>query len=114
TADRATLNVTFRGPGTLWLDNASLMPATTVGGWRPEVVDAVRALRPGVIRFGGSALDDRNLGEFDGRDTVGDPDRRRPFRAWGGWPPAGAGREEIVQLGRAVGAEPLIGVRVSK
>jgi alpha-L-arabinofuranosidase len=109
----ATLSITFRGPGTLWLDNASLMPEQTVGGWRPDVVEAVRALKPGVIRFGGSALDDPRLGEFDWRDTLGDPDRRQPFRAWGGLQPTGPGLEEIVQFCRQVGAEPLICVRVS-
>jgi alpha-N-arabinofuranosidase len=109
----ATLSITFRGPGTLWLDNASLMPEKTVGGWRTDVVDAVRALKPGVIRFGGSALDDSNLGEFDWRDTLGDPDKRKPFRAWGGLQPTGPGLEEIVQFCRAVGAEPLICVRVT-
>jgi alpha-L-arabinofuranosidase len=109
----ATLSISFRGPGTLWLDNASLMPEKTVGGWRTDVVEAVRALKPGIIRFGGSALDDSNLGEFDWRDTLGDPDKRKPFRAWGGLQPTGAGLEEIVQFCHAVGAEPLICVRVS-
>jgi alpha-N-arabinofuranosidase len=109
----ATLSITFRGPGTLWLDSASLMPEKTVGGWRPDVVAAVRDLNSGIIRFGGSALDDPSLGTFDWRDTLGDPDRRRPFRAWGGLQPAGAGLEEIVQFCRHVGAEPLLCVRVT-
>jgi alpha-N-arabinofuranosidase len=110
----ARLTITFRGPGTLWIDNASLMPEKTVGGWRPDVVEAVRALKPGVIRFGGSALDDSNLGEFDWRDTIGDPDHRKPFRAWGGLQPTGPGLEEIVQFCRTVDAEPLICVRVTR
>lgn len=114
TDTNATLSITFRGPGTLWLENASLMPEKTVDGWRPDVVEAVKALKPGVIRFGGSALDDSNLGEFDWRDTIGDPDKRKPFRAWGGLQPTGPGLEEIVQFCRHVGAEPLICVRVSK
>jgi alpha-N-arabinofuranosidase len=109
----ATLSITFRGPGVLWLDSASLMPEKTVGGWRPDVVAAVRALKPGVIRFGGSALDDPALGSFDWRDTLGDPDRRRPFPAWGGLQPAGAGLEELVQFCGHVGAEPLLCVRVT-
>jgi alpha-N-arabinofuranosidase len=110
----ATLTISFRGPGTLWLDNASLMPEDSVGGWRPDVVAALKALRPGVIRFGGSALDDANLGEFEWRDGVGDPDRRKPFRAWGGLQPTGPGLEEFVQLCHAVGAEPLLCVRFEK
>ncbi len=111
--ENATLSIEFSGPGTLWLDNASLMPADSIGGWRRDVVAAVRALKPGVIRFGGSALDDPNLGEFEWKDTVGDFDRRRPFRAWGGLQPVGPGLEEIVQFCRAVGAEPLICVRIN-
>jgi dipeptidyl aminopeptidase/acylaminoacyl peptidase/alpha-L-arabinofuranosidase len=107
----ATLTLEFRGPGTLWIDNASLMPENAVGGWRPDVVEAVRALKPGVIRFGGSALDDPNLGDFEWRDTIGDPDRRKPFRAWGGLQPTGPGLEEIVQFCRLVDAEPLLCVR---
>jgi alpha-N-arabinofuranosidase len=109
----ATLSISFRGPGTLWLDNASLMPQDNQGGWRPDVVEAVRALKPGIIRFGGSALDDANLGEFDWRDSIGDPDRRKPFRAWGGLQPTGPGLEEIVQFCRLVDAEPLLCVRFS-
>jgi len=110
----ATLTIEFRGPGTLWLDNASLMPENAIGGWRPDVVTAVRALKPGVIRFGGSALDDPNLGQFEWRDTIGDPDLRRPFRAWGGLQPTGPGLEEFVQFCRLVDAEPLLCVRVSR
>ncbi|MCX6924356.1 MAG: hypothetical protein NT154_14250 [Verrucomicrobia bacterium] len=109
----ATLTIDFHGPGTLWLDNASLMPVNTVGGWRPDVVEAVRALKPGVIRFGGSALDEASLGQFEWKDTLGDSDHRRPFRAWGGLQPTGPGLEEIVQFCEAVGAEPLICVRFS-
>src|SRR6266567_1761920 len=110
----ATLTIEVRGPATLWLDNASLMPIDNVGGWRRDVVEAVRLLKPGIIRFGGSALDDPNLGEFEWKDTIGDPDRRRPFRAWGGLQPTGPGLEEFVQFCRAVGAEPLICVRFSR
>jgi alpha-N-arabinofuranosidase len=114
TATNATLRITFRGPGTLWLDDASLMPSDNVGGWRRDVVEAVKALKPGVIRFGGSALDDPNLGDFEWKDTVGDADKRKPFRAWGGLQPTGPGLEEIVQFCRLVDAEPLICVRFSK
>ncbi len=109
----ATLTISFRGPGTLWLDNASLMPEETKGGWRPDVVAVVKDLAPGVIRFGGSALDEPGFGSFDWKDTIGDPDKRKPFRAWGGLQPTGPGLEEIVQFCRLVGAEPLLCIRVT-
>lgn len=107
----ATITIDFRGPGTLWLDAASLMPKKTVGGWRPDVVKALKELKPGIIRIGGSVIDDPNLGAFEWKDTVGDPDMRTPFRSWGGLQPTGAGLEEFVQLCHAVDAEPLICVR---
>jgi WD40 repeat protein/alpha-L-arabinofuranosidase len=109
----ATLSIALRGPGTLWLDSASLMPEDAVQGWRPDLVAAVRALKPGIIRFGGLAVEDSDPGGFDWRDTIGDPDRRRPFRAWGGLQQTGPGLEEIVQFCRLVGAEPLLCVRFS-
>jgi alpha-N-arabinofuranosidase len=112
TDDRATISIEFHGPGTLWLDSARLMPEDAVGGWRKDVVEAVRAMKPGVIRFGGSAVDVTEAGDFEWRDTIGDPDRRKTLRAWGGLQPAGAGLEEIVQFCRFVEAEPLICVRV--
>jgi alpha-N-arabinofuranosidase len=111
--NHATLAITFQGPGTLWLDNLSLMPDNNVKGWRPDVVEALRELKPGVIRFGGSALDEPGYGGFEWKDTIGDPDHRKPLRAWGGLQPTGPGLEEIVQLCKEVGAEPLICVRVS-
>lgn len=113
-ATNARLSVTFAGPGTLWIDNASLMPIDNVAGWRADVVAATKLLKPGIIRFGGSALDDVNLGEFEWKDTIGNVDRRKPFRAWGGLQPTGPGLEEIVQFCRLVDAEPLICVRFSQ
>jgi alpha-L-arabinofuranosidase len=110
----ATLTIEFRGPGTLWLDNASLMPENAVRGWRADVVVAVEGMCPGIIRFGGSALEETGFGDFEWRDTIGDPDRRRPFRAWGGLQPTGPGLEEIVQFCQLVGAEPLICVRITR
>lgn len=106
--DDATLTVEFRSPGTLWLDNASLMPEVTVNGWRPDVVKALKDLQPGIIRFGGSTVEYPN---FEWTTLIGDPDHRRPFRAWGGLQNPAAGIEEIVQLIQSVGAEPLLCVR---
>ena len=107
----ATLSIEFTGPGTLWIDDASLMPFDNVGGWRPDVVAALKELNPGVIRFGGSALEVAGFGDFEWRQAVGPVATRRTLRAWGGLQPFAAGLEEIVRLCRTVGAEPLICVR---
>lgn len=109
TDNQATLTVSFRGPGSLWIDQVSLMPVNTVHGWRTDVAEALKALRPGIIRFGGSTTEG-----FDWTATIGDPARRVPFSTcWGGLEPANAGIEEFVQLCRWVEAEPLICVRFS-
>jgi alpha-N-arabinofuranosidase len=103
----ATLSISFRGPGTLWIDQVSLMPADNVFGWRRDVAETLKALRPGIIRFGGSTTEG-----FQWSDTIGEPAKRVPFTTcWGGLEPGNAGLEEFVQLCRWVGAEPLICVR---
>ena len=110
-SDNARLTFSFRGPGTLWCDNASLMPADSIHGWRRDAFEAVRALKPGIIRFGGSVVEEPAFGDLNWKDTIGDPDHRKPVRAWGGLQPAGPGLEEIVQFIQEVGAEPLICLR---
>jgi alpha-N-arabinofuranosidase len=106
--DQATLTIEFRGPGAVWLDRVSLRPADAApGGWRPDVVEALRALRPGMIRFGGSVML-----HYEWEQGIGDPDRRVPFTTcWGGLEPNYVGLEEFIILCRLVEAEPLICVR---
>jgi len=105
----ATLTISFRGPGTLWIDQVSLLSADNIFGWRRDVAEALKALKPGIIRFGGSTTEG-----FEWTDTIGDPAKRVPFTTvWGGLEPGNAGLEEFVQLCRWVGAEPLVCVRFS-
>jgi alpha-N-arabinofuranosidase len=83
------------------------MPVRTVFGWRTDVAEAVKALRPGIIRFGGNATE-----EFDWTATIGDSAKRVPFTTcWGGLEPGNVGVEEFVKFCRWVDAEPLICVR---
>ena len=105
----ATLTIEFQGPGVLWLDRIYLIDeAAVVGIWRPDVVEALAAMRPGVIRFGGSTLE-----VFEWDKCLGSWDRRVPYATepWGGLDPNFIGVEEFVQLCRYVKAEPLICVR---
>lgn len=105
----ATLTIQFEGPGTLWLDRVYLIDENAVLGiWRPDVVEALKAMNPGVIRFGGSTLE-----VFEWDKCLGNWDQRAPYvtKPWGGLDPNFIGVEEFVQLCRYVGAEPLICVR---
>jgi alpha-N-arabinofuranosidase len=105
----ATLTIQFEGPGTLWLDRVYLMDTNAVLGlWRPDVVEALKAMNPGVVRFGGSTVE-----EFEWADTIGNWDTRVPFpdNPWGGLQENFVGVEEFVQLAQHVDAEPLICLR---
>jgi alpha-L-arabinofuranosidase len=105
----ATLTIEFAGPGTLWLDRVYMIGTdAALGLWRPDIVAALKALNPGVIRFGGSTLE-----VFEWDKCLGDWDRRAPYvtEPWGGLDPNFVGVEEFVQLTRHIGAEPLICVR---
>lgn len=103
----ATVTISFRGPGTLWIDQVSLMPRNNVFGWRTDIAEALKSLKPGIIRFGGSTIEG-----FDWKATIGNPDKRVPFTTcWGGLEPGNAGIEEFVRLCEWVGAEPLICIR---
>ncbi len=103
----AVLSISFKGPGTLWIDQVSLMPADNIYGWRRDVAEALKALKPGIIRFGGSTIEG-----FDWKTTIGDPAKRVPFTTcWGGLEPGNEGLEEFLQLCKWVEAEPLICIR---
>ncbi len=110
TASDATFVVAITTPGAVWIDRVSLMPAETVHGWRPDVVAAIRAMKPGVIRWGGSTTEG-----YSWRDGVGPWERRVPWanRYWGRIDPNLVGIDEFVAFCRAVEAEPLVCVRWS-
>jgi alpha-N-arabinofuranosidase len=105
----ATLTIEFEGPGTLWLDRVYLIDEDAVLGlWRPDVVQALKAMNPAIVRFGGSAIE-----PFEWEDTVGNWDTRVPFSddPWGGLQENFVGVEEFVQLVKYIGAEPLVCLR---
>ncbi len=109
TIENATLTLDFEGPGTLWLDRVYLVGDDAVLGlWRPDAVKALRELNPGVIRFGGSALE-----TYEWQECIGSWDTRAPFPQtfWGGLEENFVGVEEFVQLCREVNAEPLVCIR---
>jgi alpha-N-arabinofuranosidase len=108
TTNDATLTIEFEGPGTLWLDRVYLIGSDAVLGiYRPDVVAALKAMHPGIVRFGGSTTEqyewDRAIGPWDDRLTF--------TTVWGGWEENFVGLDEFVRLCKYVGAEPLICVR---
>ena len=108
TVDNATLTIDFEGPGTLWLDRVYLIGSDAVLGlWRPDVVAALKAMHPEIIRFGGSTIEN-----YEWKDGIGPWDQRQPFTTvWGGLEENFVGYDEFIRLCKYVGAEPLICVR---
>jgi alpha-L-arabinofuranosidase len=109
TIDNATLTLEFEGPGSVWLDRVSLISDDAVLGlWRPDAVKALKELKPGVIRFGGSAME-----SYEWDQCIGPSDQRAPFSQnyWGGIEENFVGVEEFIQLCQAVDAEPLVCLR---
>ena len=104
----AVLSLDFEGPGRLWLDRVTLIGEDAVLGlWRPDVVEALRALNPGVVRWGGTAIE-----SLDWQAVVGPWDQRQPYTTkWGGMEGNFVGPEEMVQLCRHLGIEPLLCAR---
>jgi alpha-L-arabinofuranosidase len=111
TSHDATLTIEFEGPGTLWLDRVYLIGEDAVLGlWRPDAIRALKSENPGIIRFGGSMIEVYEWGK-----SIGPWDQRVPYTTgpWGGQDPNFVGIEEITQLARYLGAEPLICMRWS-
>lgn len=107
-AQNATLTIEFEGPGTLWLDRVYLIGSDAVLGiWRPDVVAALKAMHPAIIRFGGSTTE-----QYEWQSGIGPWDNRKPFTTvWGGLEENFVGVDEFIRLCRYIGAEPLICIR---
>ncbi len=104
----ATLTIELEGPGTIWLDRVYLIGSDAVLGiWRRDAVEALKAMHPAIIRFGGSTIEayewDKAIGPWDGRAGFS--------TIWGGWEENFVGIDEFIRLCEYVGAEPLICVR---
>mgnify|MGYP001101787718 CR=1 FL=1 len=104
-AENAALAIRVGSPGTLWVDQVTLRPTDHIEGWRRDVVEAVKALAPRMIRFGGSAVN-----FYDWKVGIGEPDKRAPFpnQPWGRMEPNDVGIGEFLRFCELVGAEPLV------
>jgi len=96
--------------GVLDLDMVSLFPADTWNGMRRDLVEMLRGLRPGFIRFPGGCLVEGDSLEnaYRWKDTIGPIEARRTNRnLWGYHQSYGIGFYEYFVLAEALGAEPV-------
>jgi alpha-L-arabinofuranosidase len=101
----AELSIRVAATGTVWVDQVTLVPDDSILGWRRDVVEATRALKPNCLRFGGSAVI-----VYDWTKGIGDPDKRVPFpnQYWGRMEPNDVGIGEFLQFCDLVDAEPIV------
>lgn len=102
----AQFSITTTGTGTMWIGAASLMPADNVHGMRRDVLEAIKAIKPSIVRWPGGNF----VSGYHWHDGIGDPDRRPPRwdRAWNAWEWNDFGTDEFIRFCREVGAEPYI------
>ena len=101
---RARFAVSVEPGAAVRLDGFSLLPQDAVGGWRKDVIEALKRVKPPIIRFPGGCF----ASFYNWRDGIGPViDRRpRPSAYWGGLENNDAGVAELVRLCREIGAEP--------
>ncbi|MCS7224029.1 MAG: hypothetical protein NZ959_05670 [Armatimonadetes bacterium] len=102
----ASFVISFRGKGTLWVGVASLMPADHWNGMRKDVLDAIKDIRPPVVRWPGGNF----VSGYHWKDGLGDRDKRPPRwdRAWNAWEWNDFGTDDFIRFCRYVGATPYI------
>lgn len=106
----ACFAIALEAPGALWVDKVSLLPADHCEGWRADVVEAVRASRPGIVRFGGSSLI-----YYDWRQGLGSRAQRVPFvnEPWHNTEEHDVGLDEFLRFCALVQAEALLCVNAN-
>lgn len=101
--------------GAVVLDHVSLVPADAVDGlYRRDIFEALKALRPGFVRFpGGDFLEGTGpRTRWEWKRTVGPPEERDGHfnSAWGYWVRDRLGLFELLQLSERLGAAPLLAI----
>ena len=91
---------------TVWIDQVSFMPdsSRTNGGFRPDLFQAMDALKPSLIRWPGGSF----LNGYEWRHGIGPQVQRRGKRGWDEFEPLSLGIDEFMDLCRRLHAEPLI------
>ena len=96
----------FITPGKLQADAFSLMPTDTVNGWRRDVIDGLKRVKPSVLRFPGGCF----ASLHDWRDAIGPRDQRKPENSyfWGDVNYNDVGTDEFLQLCEALGCQAML------
>lgn len=102
----ATFVVVIPGGSKMILDAFSLMPVQSVQGWRTDVVEALKELKPSVLRFPGGNFASLHCW----MDAIGPKNGRKPEPSanWGDLNYNDVGTDEFLQLCEEIHAEPML------
>ncbi|MGC3958994.1 MAG: alpha-L-arabinofuranosidase C-terminal domain-containing protein [Verrucomicrobiota bacterium] len=114
---KAKLQILASSKGTVFLDMVSLLPKKTWknNGLRPDLAEAVDALKPTVFRFpGGCWVEGETMEKmYNWKKTIGNVDARTPlWNIWQYYATHGLGYHEYLQMAEDLGAEPLFCINV--
>jgi len=117
TDEDARLEVTFDGPGVLWVGAASLLPADHFLGMRRDVVALLKEIGVPLLRWPGGNF----AGDYHWQDGLLPVERRAPLKSafietlphTDGFDDHEIGTDEFIALCRELGAEPFITINLS-
>jgi alpha-N-arabinofuranosidase len=103
-----TVRITLVGQGTVKLDHFTMMgqDALASGGFRPDLLEAVRGLRPPIIRWPGGCF----ASVYLWKDAIGPQHERRIYSAymWEDQDINSFGTDEYMAFCKKTGAQPLL------
>ena len=113
TVSNAAFEIALAGAGDVSVDMASLFPqrALDAGGFRPDVLQAIKDLKPASIRYPGGCF----ASAYRWKDGIGLRDKRvyYPNVIWSDQDPNQMGTDEFMDLCRRVGAEPILPINMT-
>jgi len=105
-----TFSLWIPGGSVIQIDDFSLKPENNFYGWRPDVVEVFKQLKPKVVRFPGGCF----ASFYDWKEGIGSYSERVPQDSyfWGGLNYNDVGTAEYAVLCKAAGAEMQMNVNV--
>lgn len=112
TVNNAAIQIAVKGKGAVYLDQVSLMPQASLenDGFRPDLLEAVKELKPPIIRWPGGAFAEF----YRWKDAIGPQHKRKiyPLEFWEDQDINSLGTDEFITLCRRVSAEPMLVVNI--
>lgn len=105
-----TLRIFTEKTGELYVDQVSLMHQSSIAndGFRVELMDAVNALQPTILRWPGGSFSE----QYRFENGLGKQSERKGILRWDDFDPLSFGTDEFIAFCRKIGAEPQIVVPI--